>query len=38
MCTFLGSPNLILKMCLDRLVTFDYFFGPNDGKIITSKD
>ena len=38
MCTFLGSPNLILKMCLDRLVTFDYFFGPNDGKIITSKE
>ena len=38
MCTFLGSPNLILKMCLDRLVTFDYFFGPNDGKIITGKE
>ena len=38
MCSFLGSPNIFFKICLDRLVLFDYFFGANDGKIVNSSE
>lgn len=38
MCSFLPSPNIHSKICLDRLVLFDYFFGANDGKIVNSKE
>lgn len=38
MCSILSSPNIHSKICLDRLVMFDYFFGANDGKIINSKE
>jgi len=38
MCSILPSPNIHSKICLDRLVMFDYFFGENDGKIINGKE
>lgn len=38
MCSILTSPSIHSKICLDRLVLFDYFFGSNDGKIINSKE
>ena len=38
LCSILLSPNIHSKICLDRLVMFDYFFGDNDGKIIKSKE
>ena len=38
MCSFLPSPNIHSKICLDRLVLFDYFYGANDGKIVNSKE
>lgn len=38
LCGWLGPVYTLLKHGLDLLLTYDYHFGENDGKIITGED